>query len=153
MLAVLVLHYDSLTASNPASIGGKLLVHHDLIQTNKVAHAGVSAALLRLLIGTLHEAHFVCVLAGIGADTLTFEGAEDVRGTIFLAQVFLVRVEGVARAVQLIPGCFQAVVCICDRLGLGSLGFCGSVCQNAVLHKHNAEVAQFLVDPGLEGTW
>ena len=78
MLAIIMLHRDALATTETPTIGSNVLINKDLLKADKVAHVSVSTALLRLLRRLLHEADFVRVLAGFGADALAFQGAEDV---------------------------------------------------------------------------
>ena len=152
MLAIFMLHRNALATTETPAIGANFLINKDLLQTDKVAHVGVSAALLRLLRRLLHKADFVRVLAGIAADTLALQGAEDVVDAPVFAQVFLVAgavflrlFEVLARGVDTFLGFLHGFAFA--RVGAGGFG------EDAVLDEHYAQIAEFGVEPGADGRW
>ena len=90
MLTILIPHGDPLSLSQSAAVCGQVLVHEDAVQAHVGAHVRVSASLFRFLRRSVEEAEFVRVLAAVGGDAGSFQGAQDVVWTVGCGEVFAV---------------------------------------------------------------
>jgi hypothetical protein len=149
VLTVLVLHRDALAPAESLALGRHILVDENLLETNKVAHVGVAAALLRFLRCLLHEADFVRVLAGIAANALAFEGAEDVVDAPVFGEVFLVGRLVFLCLVEIFACRVDALLGFLDGFAFaGAATASGGFGEDAVLDQGYTQVAQFRVEPG-----
>ena len=88
-LAILKPEHHPRPLTEPLSINTVLLIGHLGRDPLKVAHVGVTMALLGFLRGPVEPAQLVLVLARIGADALSLERAEDVVWAVILGQIAL----------------------------------------------------------------
>ena len=143
VLTILVLHRDALATAETPTVGSDVLINEDLLQADKVAHVSVSAALLRLLRRLLHEADFVRVLAGLGADTLAFQGAEDVIDAPVFAEIFLVAGTVFLRLFEVFAGGVDAFLGFLYSFAFAGVVVVGRVGEDAVFDERDAQVAEF----------
>lgn len=104
------------------------------------------------LFGFLHRlvepAHLIRVLAGVEADALVLEGAEDVLGPVVEGEVGAVAVEGAVLGEDVAVGGLDGFAGGAEevRFGAGGVG----VGEHAVLDEPHAEVVDLGVDDGAE---
>ena len=150
-LAVLKPQHHSRALTQSLAIHAILLVRQLGGDALKVAHVGVTVALLALLRGAVEPAQLVLVLAHVGADALALERAENVVGTVVLGQIALLvgklrRLGGVLGA-----GGLEGFARGDDQLGFGGPAGGRVVGEDAVLDQPDFEGGDLGVDEGADG--
>lgn len=149
MLAVLVLHGDTLATTQALALGRNVLVDNDLLETDEVTHVGVATALLRFLRGLLHEADFVGVLSCFSTDALALERTEDIINAPILGKILLVGLLVFLGLVEILACRVNALLGFFDGFALAGV-VAWAVCEDSVLNERYAQFTQFAVEPSTD---
>jgi hypothetical protein len=149
MLAILIPEHQSLPCPHPFSIRADFFVEVLALEAREGAEAGVSAAFLGDLRGTVHPAELVGVFPRIGGHTGALKSAEDVIWTEVLVEFNL---QIITLALLVVDGILRVMHCF--TCGLDDLRFaCGGgvVGEDTVIDEEDASVAELGVDPVANG--